>query len=168
VQDHLPALRGSVRSTLDGVRSRYAERRRAYSTSLESILKEFENKPEWSRLESDDREELAKKLTLYGLPEVSQAGREVADLRLILARAAAINTLKADVAAEIQRRLPVPSPPAEPQEPPTEEVIEFADLMIPESIRSIDDLEGWLSLLHTQLRELLKSNKIIRIKKRSE
>jgi len=40
--------------------------------------------------------------------------------------------------------------------------------MTPEFIRSADDLEGWLSSLRTQLRELLKSNKFIRIKKPSE
>ena len=61
--EHLPALRGAVRSTLDRVRIRYSEHRIKYTTSLHSILSEFESKPEWSRLETDDREELAKKLT---------------------------------------------------------------------------------------------------------
>ncbi len=40
--------------------------------------------------------------------------------------------------------------------------------MIPEVIQSTTDLEGWLSSLRAQLNELLKSNRIIRIKKRLE
>ncbi len=168
IQEHLPALRGAVRSTMDRVKSRYAERRSAYAASLQAILREFEDKPEWSRLETDDREELAKKVTPYGLPETSVTGREVSDLRLLLARESAINALKADVAAEIQRRLPTPPPPVVPQEPPTEELVEFADLMVPEVIKTTADLEGWLSSLRAQLNELLKSNRIIRIRKRSE
>jgi hypothetical protein len=168
IQEHLPALRGAVRSTLDRVRMRYSEHRIKYTTSLHSILREFEAKPEWSRLETDDREELAKKLTPYGLPEVSVAGREVSDLRLLLARESAINALRTEVAGEIQRRLPPPPTPAVPKEPPTEELVDFADLMIPEVIKTTADLEGWLSSLRAQLNELLKSNRIIRIKKRLE
>jgi hypothetical protein len=168
IQEHLAALRGAVRSTLDRVKSRYGERRSTYAASLESILKEFEAKPEWSRLESDDREELARKLIPSGFSETPAAGREMADLRLLLARESAINTLKAEVAGEVQRRLPTPPPPIERKEPPTEEVVEFGDLMVPEVIRSTDDLETWLSSLRAQLHELLKSNKIIRIRKRPE
>jgi hypothetical protein len=168
IQEHLPALRGAVRSTLDKVRIRYSEHRNKYTTSLHSILSEFESKPEWSRLETDDREELAKKLTPYGIPEVSVAGREVSDLRLLLARESAINALRTEVAGEIQRRLPPPPTPVVPTEPPSEELVDFADLMIPEVIKSTADLEGWLSSLRAQLNELLKSNRIIRIKKRLE
>jgi hypothetical protein len=168
VQDHLPALRGAVRATLDRVRVRYAERRSVYAKSLESVLKEFEAKPEWSRLESDDREELAGRFTPKGLPGTPVQGREMPDLRLLLAREAALSSLRAEVEREVQRRLPAPPPPPEPKEPPTEEVVEFSDLMVPEVIRTEGDLEGWLSSLRTQLRELLKSNRIIRIKKRSE
>jgi hypothetical protein len=168
IQEHLPALRGAVRSTIDRVKSRYGERRSAYTASLQSILREFEAKPEWSRLENDDREELARKITPSGLPEVSAAGREVSDLRLLLARESAINALRAEVAGEIQRRLPAPPPAAVPKEPPTEELVDFADLMIPEVIQTTADLEGWLSSLRAQLNELLKSNRIIRIRKHSE
>jgi hypothetical protein len=168
IQEHLPALRGAVRSTIDRVKSRYAERRSAYAASLQAILREFEAKSEWSRLETGDREELAKKLTPYGLPEISVGGREVSDLRLLLARESAINVLRTEVAGEIQRRLPTPPPTVTPKEPPTEELVDFADLMIPEVIQSTADLEGWLSSLRAQLNELLKSNRIIRIKKRLE
>jgi hypothetical protein len=168
IQEHLPALRGAVRSTIDRVKSRYAERRSAYAASLQAIVREFEAKVEWSRLETDDREELAKKLTPYGLPDISVGGREVSDLRLLLARESAINALRTEVAAEIHRRLPAPPPTVTPKEPPTEELVDFADLMIPEVIQSHADLEGWLSSLRNQLNELLKSNRIIRIRKHSE
>src|SRR5262249_20620382 len=69
INEHLPALRGAVRSTIDRVKGRYAERRDAYQTSLRAILKELEAKPEWSRLESDDREEIARRLIPTGIPE---------------------------------------------------------------------------------------------------
>jgi hypothetical protein len=167
IQEHLPAIRGAVRSTIDRVKSRYAEHRSAYAASLQSTLRAFEDKPEWSRLETDDREELAKKLAPYELPEHSVTGREVSDLRLLLARESTINALRTEVAGEIQRRLPPPSPTV-PKEPPTEELVDFADLMVPEVIQSTADLEGWLSSLRSQLNELLKSNRIIRIKKRLE
>lgn len=168
IQDKLPALRSAARATLDRVRSRYIERRSGYANSLDSVLKEFEAKPEWSRLEPDDREELAGRFAVRGLPETPVQGREMTDLRLLLAREAALNGLRSEVEGEVQRRLPAPAPPAEPKEPPMEEVIEFADLMVPEVIRTEGDLEGWLSSLRTQLRELLRSNRIIRIKKRPE
>jgi hypothetical protein len=168
VQDRLPALRGAIRAALDRIRVRYNERRGTYAKSLESILREFEAKPEWSRLEPDDREELAERFTPGGLPEIPAQSREMQDLRLLLVREAALNSLRAEVEREVQRRLPVPPMPPEPKEPPTEEVVEFADLMVPEVIRTEGDLEGWLTSLRTQLRELLKSNRIVRIKKRSE
>jgi hypothetical protein len=168
IQEHLPALRGAVRSTVDRVKNRYLERRSAYAASLRSVLREFETKPEWSRLEPEDREELATKVTPYGLPEVLVEGREVSSLRLLLARESAINALTSEVAEEIQRRLPPPPPTVAPTKPPTEQVVDFADLMVPEVIQSTDDLEGWLSSLRAQLNQFLKSNKIIRIKKHSE
>jgi hypothetical protein len=168
IQEHLPALRGAVRATIDRVKRRYAERRNAYAASLQSILREFEDKAEWSRLETEDREELAKKLTPYNLPELSVAGREVSDLRFLLARESAINALRTEVAGEVRRRLPAPPPTVTPKEPAAEELVDFADLMIPEVIQSTADLEGWLSSLRTQLNELLKLNRIIRIRKHSE
>jgi hypothetical protein len=168
IQVHLPGLRAATRATLDRVKSRYADHRRTYSVALESILKEFETMPEWARIAPEDREELAGRVTARGLPDVSQAGREVADLRLLLAREAAIGSLKVEVEGEIQRRLPPTPAPAKPVEAPTEEIIAFADLLIPEVIRTDDDLESWLSSLRSQLHELLKSNRFIRIEKRSE
>jgi hypothetical protein len=166
IQDNLPALRGAVRATLDRVKNRYSQRRTAYAKSLESLVKEFEAKPEWSRLEPDDREELAGRFTPRGLAENPAQGRELADLRLVLAREAALNSLRTEVEREVQQRLPVPPPTPEPKEPPSEEIIELADLVAPEVIRTESDVEGWLSSLRLQLRELLKSNRFIRIKKR--
>jgi hypothetical protein len=167
-QERLPALRSAVRSTVDRVKSRYSERRTAYLASLQSMLREFEDTPAWSRLEPDDREELARKLTPTGLPETSGAGRELADLRRLLARESTITALKTEVAGEIQRRLPHTPPTEAPKETPTEELVGFADLMVPDVIQSTADLDGWLSSLRAQLNELLKSNRIIRIRKSSE
>lgn len=166
IQDHLPALRGAVRSALERVKSRYRERRALYAKALQSILQEFEASADWARLEPDDREELAKKLAPQGLPETPAAGREIADLRFLLARQAGIQALQAEVATEIQRRLPVPLTPPEPSEPPTEEIVDWNDLAIPEVIKTSDDLEGWLSGLRARFSELLRTNKTVRIKKR--
>jgi hypothetical protein len=166
IQEHLPALRGAVRSTLERVRSRYSERRAIYAKALQSILQEFEAGADWARLEPDDREELAKKLAPQGLPETPAAGREIADLRFLLARQANIQALQAEVATEIQQRLPIPPAPPEPSEPPTEEIVDWNDLAIPEVIKTSDDLEGWLSGLRARFGELLRTNKTVRIKKR--
>jgi hypothetical protein len=168
VQEHLPALRGAVRSTLDRVKARYQERRLAYAGSLQAILREFEAAPDWTRLEPDDREELAQKVAPQGLSEMPAIGREVADLRLLLAREANVNALRAEVAGEIRRRLPAPPLPSGPKEPPTEEVVDLADLSIPEVIKTTDDVDAWLSSLRVRLTELLRSNKIVRIRKRSQ
>jgi hypothetical protein len=162
--EQLPALRSAVRSTLDRVSARYAERRSTYATSLKSLLQDLEAKPEWSRLEADDREEIAGRLTPSGLPEKPTPGREVADLRLVLARESNIAGLRAESEEEIQRRLPPPPTPPVPKEPPTEEVVKFSDLMPLEVIRTRDDLESWLSSLRARIEELLKSNKIIRLR----
>jgi hypothetical protein len=162
--EHLPALRGAVRSTLDRISTRYAERRSAYATSLKSLLQELEAKPEWSRLESDDREEIAARLASSGMPERPALGREVADLRLVLARESSMTTLRGELEKEIQRRLPpLPTAP-EPKEPPTEEVVEFSNLMPSETIRTRGDLEAWLSSLRARLDELLRTNKVIRFR----
>jgi hypothetical protein len=67
------------------------------------------------------------------------------------------------VETEIQRRLPVPPPTPKPKEPPTEEAIGFADLVMPDVIRTRDDLDAWLGALRAQLDELLQANKVIRI-----
>jgi hypothetical protein len=165
IHEHLPGLRSAVRSTLDRVRVRFAERRAAYVDSLQSALRELEAKPEWSRLEPDDREEIARKVTPHGIPETPAVGRDVADLRLLLARESNINALRSEVENEIQRRVPAPPPKPEPKEPPTEETIGFGDLMVPEVIRTRDDLDAWLTSIRTQLDELLRSNKFIRIKR---
>jgi hypothetical protein len=166
--EHLPGLRGAVRSTLDRVTTRYAERQGAYATSLKSLLQKLEAKPEWSRLESDDREEIAARLASSGLPERPAPGREVADLRLVLARESNIAVLRGELEKEIQRRLPPPPTPPEPKEPPAEEVVEFSNLMPSEVIRTRDDLEAWLSFLRARIEELLRSNKVIRFRKGSE
>src|SRR5439155_27316319 len=159
IHEHLPALRSAVRSTLDRVRVRFAERRATYKDSLHSVLRGIEATPEWSRLESDDREEIARKVSPDSIPEIPTAGREIAGLRLILARESNINALRSEVENEIQRRVPAPPPQPETKEPPTEETVGFADLMVPEVIRTRDDLEAWLSSMRTQLDELLRSNK---------
>jgi len=168
IQEHLPALRGAVRSTVDRVEGRYQDRRVAYAKSLQSILREFEAAPEWTRLEADDREDLAKKLTSQGLPEIPATGREVADLRLLLAREASLNALRAEVAAEVRRRLPAPPVPAEPKEPPTEEIVDLADLSIPDVISTTADVDAWLSSLRLRFIELLRNNTIVRIRKRAQ
>lgn len=165
VHEHLAGLRGAVRSTLDRVRDRYAERRSGYAQSLQTVLRELEAKPEWSRLQPEDQEEIAKRLTPSGLPEVPTEGREIADLRRLLARESSLNLLRAELEAEVRRRQPVQLPGPEAKEPPTEAVVGFADLMPPEVIRTRDELEAWLSALRAQLDELLKSNKVIRLKK---
>jgi hypothetical protein len=162
--EHLPALRGAVRATLDRVSTRYAERRATYAASLKSLLNELEAKPEWSRLDPDDQEEIAGRLTVSGLPEKPAHGREVADLRLVLARESNIAGLRAELEIETQRRLPpLPTPP-EPITPPTEEVVNFSDLVPPDIIRTRGDLEVWLSSLRARLDELLRANKLIRFR----
>jgi hypothetical protein len=129
IHEHLAGLRGAVRATLDRVASRYAERRSRYVQSLQSILRYLEAKPEWARLDPDDREEIAKRLTSSGVPEVPTKGREVTDLRRLLARESSLNTLRAELDTEIERRQPALPQPPEPKEPPIEEVVEFANLM---------------------------------------
>jgi len=166
VHEHLAGLRGAVRATLGRVNVRYSERRRIYVDALQSILKELEAKPDWLRLQPDDREEIARRLAPAGVTDKPTSGREVADLRLLLAREANINSLRAEVEAEIQRRLPAPPPP--PSEPPTEEVVDLQDLLPVEGIRTASDLDSWLISLRAQLGALLRSNKIVRFGKRSE
>jgi hypothetical protein len=162
--EQLPALRGAVRATLDKVSTRYAERRTAYSISLKSLLQHLEAKPEWARLESDDREDIATRLTVSALPEKPAHGREVADLRLVLARESNIAGLRAELENELQRRLPPTPARPEPITPPTEEVVNFSDLGPPDVIRTRGDLEVWLSSLRARLDELLRTNKVIRFK----
>jgi hypothetical protein len=162
--EHLPALRGAIRSTLERVSIRYIQGRGAYAAAQSNLRRDLEAKPEWARLESDDREEIAGRLASCGLPERPVPGREIADLRLLLTRHASIGILRAELEEEIQRRLPPPPTPSEPKEPPTEEVVEFLDLVPLEVIRNKDDLEAWLSSLRARMDQLLRTNKIIRFR----
>lgn len=160
--EHLPALRGAVRSITDGVRVSYAEHRTTYVEAIRMALQALEALPEWTQISAEDREDIARLFATEGFPETAREEREVGDLRLILAREAALDRLRADAEVEVRRRVP---PPPEPETPPTEESINVADLVPPDVLRTTSDLENWLSTLRTRLQELLRANKHIRVRK---
>jgi len=163
--ERLPALRGAVRATLDRLGARYCQRRAAFDDSLRAARSALEASPEWLRVSIEDRNEIMGRLDGSQLPATPEAGRETAQLRLLLAREAGLNALKAELEAEVRRRVPPPPEPPEPAGPPVEEEIDVADLAVPEVIRSAADLEAWLSALQAKLAGLLKENKVIRFRK---
>lgn len=162
---HLPALRGAVRSTLDRVRARYAERRAVYTGTLNAAVQALEAMPEWTRISPEDREDIARQFTADGLPEAPTEGREVASLRLLLARESALDRLRTEVEAEVRRRVPPPPKPSGLPTESTEEVVDLAELAPPDVLRSTADLESWLSSLRARLEELLRANRFIRVRK---
>jgi hypothetical protein len=159
----LPSLRGAMRSTIDSVRDRYIERRRAYGQALQGTLRTLEALPEWTRIAPEDREEVAARFTeAAGLSETPNEGNEIKDLRLLLARESALALLRTEAETEIRKRVPPPAPPT--GEPVGEEVVSLSELAPSDILRTTSDLESWLSGLRARLEELLRSNKHVRIK----
>lgn len=160
--EHLSALRGTVRSISDRVRHCYAEQRAAFVEKTRQALQALESLPEWTHISPEDREDIARPFSTDTFPATATEGRAVADLRLLLARDAALDRLRADAQAEVERRVP---PPPEPDEPPTEELVNLTELAPPDVLRSFPDLENWLSSVRKRLQELLRANRHIRVRK---
>jgi hypothetical protein len=163
--EKLPALRAAVRSTLDRVRARYAERRAGFASAVQSARSRLEAMPEWLLVSAEDRDEIIRRLDGSEFPTAPEQNREVAQLRLLLAREAGLNSALTRLEAEVRRR--VPAPPTVPvPEPPAEEAeVDVADLPTPDVIRTRADLDAWLASLREQLVDLLRQNKAIRFRK---
>jgi hypothetical protein len=164
-QESLPGLRGALRSTIDRVRNRYVEHRKAYGDALQATLRTLEGLPEWTRIAPEDREEIAARFTVAAeLPQTANEGSEIRDLRLLLARESALASVRAEAEAEIRRRIPPPPLPPPSGEPESEEVVSLRELVPWDILRTQGDLEVWLSGLRSRLEELLRTNKHVRIK----
>jgi hypothetical protein len=160
----LPSLRGAVRSTIDRVRERYVEHRKAYAEALQGALTTLEALPEWTRVTPEDRNEIAARFTAAGaLAAAPTQGNEIRDLRLLLARESALATLRAEAEAEIRKRVPPPPLPSAGEPISEEEVVSLTDLTPPDLLRTMADLESWLSGLRTRIEELLRASKHVRI-----
>ena len=164
-QERQPALRGDVRSVLDQVRTEYQARHMRYAESVRETIQELESLPEWTRITPEDREEIAARFAANPLPTTPEPGREVAELRRLLAREASLAALRAEATQEIRRRVPPPAQPAIAPAEATEEIIELTELAPPEFLRNTADLESWLSSLRARLGEVLRANRYIRVRK---
>jgi hypothetical protein len=160
--EHLPALRSAVRAITDSVRHCYAERRTAFVGAAKEALQSLEALPEWTQILPEDREDIARLFATDAFPTTTTDGRALAELRLLLARMTTLDRVRADGQVEVARRAP---PPPEPEEPPKEESVNLVELAPPDVLRSIADLENWLSSLRKRLQELLRANRHIRVRK---
>jgi len=178
----LPALRTSVRSITEAVRTRYAEKHADFTKGAKEVRNSLESMPEWLVISPDDRTEIGARIDGSTLPERPAAGLELSQLRILLARDAALGTLSAQLQGEVRRRVPVivsepliepgPKPGEEPgpvgappEEPPVEQLVDPAEFPVPELIRTRADLDSWLASLGSQLAEILRQKKIIRFRK---
>ena len=162
--ERLPDLRKVVRMTLDRVVARYQECREAHGASLRAILNLLETMPEWTLVTSEDRSEIAGKLTMGSIPAGPTVGKESSDLRLLLTRDMGLAGLQTKLEAEVRRRVPPPPAPGPTDEVPVSETtIELAELESPAEIRNAADLEGWLSEIRRYVSELLKTSNVVRI-----
>lgn len=163
--EHVPALRAAIRSTLHRVKASYAAHRASYGAALQSSIKTLEALPNWALLAVDDREEIVGKFRIDEIVETPDDGRVVSAFRLLLTREAGLASLRKVAEEEVWRRIPEPPTPTSLSGAGTEEVIDMAELIPPDAIRTKDDLEAWLTGLRSRLEELLRASKVIRLGK---
>lgn len=164
--EQLPALRGVIRSVMDRTTKRYEGERSAYEDELKKALAVLEAEPDWVKLLTEDREEIASKL-LCDLPATAENGDPVRLLQTLLVRRRTLSGAVENLRAEIKQRRPVvPEPGEEGNEPEGEETVEADALIETAVITSKSDLDAWLESLREKLTGLLKLKKHIRIKGR--
>jgi hypothetical protein len=161
--EHLPALRGTVRSMTDNLRQCYAEQRAKFVEATRKALQSLEALPEWTQISPEDREDIARQFATDGFPETATGGREVADLRRLAAREATLPVLAAEAVSEVRRRVPSP-PAAEGETESVEEVLNLNELAPPRVIESATDLDSWLSAIRARLETLLRLGKKVRVR----
>ena len=133
--------------------------------ALLSSIKTLEALPDWALLAVDDREEIAGKFRSDEIVETPDDARLVSAFRLLLTREAGLASLRKVAEDEVRRRIPEQPTPTPLPGAGTEEVIDMAELIPPDAIRTKDDLEAWLTGLRARLEELLRASKVIRLGK---
>lgn len=161
--EHVPALRAAMRSTVDRVKAGYTAHRLSYGTALQSSIHALEAMPEWPRLSIEDREEIAGKFRMEEIVEAPPDGRLVSAFRLLLTREAGLSFLLKEAEAEVKKRIPVEAVPSPPGGTVSEQIVDIADLIPSDAIRTRADLDAWISGLRARLEELLKASKVIRL-----
>jgi hypothetical protein len=163
IHERLPALRSAVRSLLDQVQATYRERRVRYEESLHQAVQALEALPDWTRITAEDREEIVARFTSVTLPSVPPAGREVTELRRLLARDSGLPALRTEVGEEVCRRVP-PAPIPPDQTEPGEETFDLAELAPRGVIDSATALDAWLSSIRSRLETVLHLGKKVRVR----
>lgn len=161
--EYVPALRAAIRSTIDRVKAAYTAHHASYDAALQSSIHTLEAMPQWAQLSGEDREEIARKFRMDEIPETPDDGRQISACRLLLTRETGLAFLLKDAEEEVRRRIPKQPTPAPVPGTVPEEVIDMAELIPPDAIRTKADLEAWLTSLRARLEELLKASKVIRL-----
>jgi hypothetical protein len=163
IHERLPGLRGILARIIARVADRYGERRKAYAGNLQDALASLEAMPEWSQIQPEDREDIARQFAIGDLPETAPSGRELSLLRMILAREVGLPQLRIGAEAEVHRRVPRPSPSG--VEPPVteEESVDLAEFVPADALKTAADVESWLGQIRGRILALIRANKHVRI-----
>jgi hypothetical protein len=162
--EHLTALRTAIRSTLDRVRSEYQARRVRFDQAVREAVNALEAMPEWTRITPEDQEEIAARFESDSLPTAPTERREVIDFRRLLAREAGLTALRAEAAEEVRRRVPPPPISPEMEAESREEIFDLNELVPPNVIATVADLDSWLSLIRDRLEGLLRRGRKVRLR----
>ena len=97
----MPDLRVALRTTQQNVAKRYSTCRDAYIQELDEVKKSLEAMEEWVRIAPEDQSELGTRATRIDVPDKPAEGRELADLRLLLARKVGVAGVLAMLRGEV-------------------------------------------------------------------
>lgn len=162
--EQLPSLRGAVRRINEKIATRFADLRHQFDKQLDSARNELESLPGWVRLNPDDRQEIAGRLTTAELPLQPRPDRELSDLRLLLTRRMGLARLKEMLLHEVQQRIPEEQHREESSEEDAEKVVNISskELLKPESLEpaasakiSANNINEWIDNLRKRLLALL-------------
>lgn len=160
----LADLRGMTRRMRERAATLYNNRRLGYEAALFEVRKALEAMPEWIRVSEDDREEIGGRLRAEVAASPAE-GQELAALRRLLARDAAVDRLRRELGQEVQRRAPV-----EPQlreSPDADTPVDFdLQLLPPTVVRTVQDLEPWFDELRAAVGKALEAGVSLRLRAR--
>lgn len=147
-------LRTTVHALGQWAGSLYTERRSQLEAAARAARDGLESMAEWTALEDDDRDAIAKTLDVSDLPPEPTPDQIASDLRRLLTRSARLPEVLATCKAEARRRAPAKKPAgngdAEAQ------VVAVRDLLPDSVLRDVAAVENWVRNLRRRLVELVE------------
>jgi hypothetical protein len=170
--ERIPELRSIIRSLSDKTSAQYLSEKKELDAAVKNGRNSLESMPEWSRVEDEDRGEIASRFS-RDLPETADESNPVRSLHDLIVFRRTLSGLLDELRTKIKNMVPrqlQPEPPIEPVE--TSEKEKYDEYLTPEAllgtqqrvIKTKEDLESLIKSLRERLEPLIKDNKSILIR----